>query len=65
MQGGAQDCPYTFMQDMVAGRYKLPWDASVQVKDGTPCGFAIPTRKYIGAEPNPLEGSAPALKQVA
>jgi formamidase len=39
VQGGAQDCPYTFMQDMVAGRYKLPWDASIQVRDGTPCGF--------------------------
>ena len=25
------------MQDMVAGRYQLPW--AVQVTDGTPCGF--------------------------
>jgi formamidase len=55
VQGGAQDCPYTFMQDMVAGRYRLPWDASIQVRDGTPCGFAAPTRRYRGAEPNPLE----------
>jgi len=64
VQGGAMDCPYTFMQDMVAGRYKLPWDASVMVRDGTPCGFAAPTRHYAGAEPNPLE-PAPALKKVA
>ena len=56
VQGGAQDCPYTFMRDMVAGRYKLPWDASIQVRDGTPCGFAAPTRAYRGPEPNPLEG---------
>jgi formamidase len=55
VQGGAQDCPYTFMQDMVAGRYKLPWDASIQVRDGTPCGFEPPTRQYIGPEPNPVE----------
>ncbi len=44
--GGAQDCPYTFMQDMVAGTYRLPWEDSVKVTDGTPSGFAKPTRKY-------------------
>ena len=55
VQGGAQDCPYTFMHDMVAGRYKLPWDASIQVRDGTSCGFEAPTRRYRGAEPNPIE----------
>jgi formamidase len=44
--GGAQDCPYTFMQDMVAGRYRLPWEAEVKVTDGTPSGFAAPTRRY-------------------
>ena len=31
VKGGAQDCPYTFMQDMVAGRYRLPWEDEVQV----------------------------------
>ncbi|MDH4393830.1 MAG: formamidase [Aquabacterium sp.] len=55
VQGGAQDCPYTFMQDMVAGRYKLPWDASIQVRDGSPCGFEPPSRRYFGPEPNPME----------
>jgi formamidase len=44
--GGAQDCPYTFMQDMVAGRYRLPWEDQVKVVDGTPSGFAAPTRRY-------------------
>jgi formamidase len=44
------------MHDMVAGRYRLPWDATIQVRDGTPCGFAAPVRDYRGAEPNPLEG---------
>jgi formamidase len=57
VKGGAQDCPYTFMQDMVAGRYRLPWDASIAVRDGTPCGFAAPTRSYRGAEPNLLDAS--------
>ena len=47
--GGAGDCPYTFMHDLVAGRYRLPWEDQVQVVDGTPCGFAAPTRKYAPA----------------
>jgi formamidase len=64
VKGGAQDCPYTFMTDMVNGHYKLPWDASIQAKDGSSCGFAAPTRSYRGAEPNPLEGSTPNLRKV-
>ena len=52
VKGGAQDCPYTFMHDMVQGRYQLPW--SVQVTDGTSCGIAAPTRSYRGPEPHPL-----------
>lgn len=46
VDGGAQDCPYTFMRDMVAGTYRLPWEDTVKVTDGTPSGFARPTRKY-------------------
>ena len=55
VQGGAQDCPYTYMQDMVAGRYRLPWEDSVQVTDGSPCGFAVPTRVW-GAPVLPKAG---------
>ena len=44
--GGAQDCPYSFMQDMVAGQYRLPWENTVQVTDGTSCGFEAPTRRF-------------------
>lgn len=46
--GGARDCPYTFMQDMVRGQYRLPWEDRVQVTDGTSCGFPIPNRTYEG-----------------
>jgi formamidase len=46
VKGGAQDCPYTFMQDLVAGEYRLPWEASIKVKDGQPSGFAAPVRSY-------------------
>jgi formamidase len=48
VRGGAQDCPYTFMRDMVANRYRLPWEAEVKVTDGTSCGFAPPERTYAG-----------------
>lgn len=46
VEGGAQDCPYTFMHDLVAGRYRLPWEDDVKVTDGTPSGFARATRRY-------------------
>ncbi|WP_372657379.1 formamidase [Hydrogenophaga sp.] len=59
VQGGAQDCPYTYMHDMAAGTYRLPW--TVQVTDGTPCGFAPPTRRYKGPEAHPLAPDAPSL----
>ncbi len=52
VKGGAQDCPYTYMQDMAAGRYRLPWNAAVT--DGTSCGYAPPTRSYQGAETHPF-----------
>lgn len=48
VKGGAQDCPYTYMRDMLAGTYQLPW--KVDVTDGSSCGFAPPTRSYQGPE---------------
>lgn len=44
--GGAMDCPYTYMHDLAAGRYRLPWEAEVIHTDGRSCGFAPPTRPY-------------------
>jgi hypothetical protein len=46
VKGGAMDCPYTFMQDMVAGTFRLPWEGQVKVTDGTSCGFPVPTRLF-------------------
>jgi formamidase len=46
VKGGAQDCPYTYMQDLVAGKYRLPWEAEVKVIDGSSCGFPPPVRSY-------------------
>jgi hypothetical protein len=56
VKGGASDCPYTFMQDLVGGRYRLPWEDEVVHVDGRSCGFAPPERTYGGpqpAEPSP------------
>lgn len=44
--GGAQDAPYTYMHDLAAGRYRLPWEDEVKITDGTACGFEKPTRLY-------------------
>lgn len=49
--GGAQDCPYTFMKDLVAGQYRLPWESEVEQTDGTSCGFEKPTRKFVAEQP--------------
>jgi formamidase len=46
VKGGAMDCPYTFMQDMVAGSFRLPWEDQVKITDGTSCGFPAPTRVF-------------------
>jgi formamidase len=46
--GGAGDCPYSYMKDLVAERYRLPWENRVQITDGTSCGFPVPNRTYRG-----------------
>jgi formamidase len=34
------------MHDLIAHRYRVPWEDSVKVTDGTSCGFPKPTRRY-------------------
>ena len=46
VKGGAQDCPYTYMRDLVAGDYRLPWEDEVAVTDGTGFGFPKPVRLF-------------------
>jgi len=48
VEGGARDCPYTYMQDLVAGRYQVPWEAQVEIVDGTSAGFPTPGHVYPG-----------------
>jgi hypothetical protein len=46
VKGGAMDCPYTFMQDMVSGTFRLPWEDQVKKTGGTSWGFPVPTRVF-------------------
>ncbi len=46
VEGGATDCPYTYMHDLVAGRWRLPWEDAVVHRDGRAFGFPPPTRRY-------------------
>ena len=41
-KGGATDCPYTYMQDLVAGKYRVPWEDRVKITDGLGAGFPPP-----------------------
>lgn len=50
VKGGAPDCPYTYMKDLVNGNYHLPWEDEVVYTDGTSCGFSTPDRLYQGEE---------------
>ena len=50
VKGGAQDAPYSYMHDLVAGNYRLPWEDQVVHTDGTSCGFDTPERTYQPAE---------------
>ncbi|HVY14301.1 MAG TPA: formamidase [Rhodopila sp.] len=55
VKGGARDCPYTYMHDLAAGTYRLPWEDTVKVTDGTGCGIPAPTRAYQAPMPKAAE----------
>lgn len=46
VKGGATDCPYTYMEDLVNGEYRLPWEDEVVHTDGTSRGHPVPEREY-------------------
>jgi formamidase len=48
VKGGAGDCPYTYMRDLVSGSYRLPWEDEVVHVDGGAFGFDPPSRLYGG-----------------
>lgn len=42
VKGGLRDCPYTYMQDLVSGRYQLAWEDDVLITDGAVAGYPPP-----------------------
>jgi len=47
VKDGAGDCPYTYMRDLMQGKYKRAGDDEVLVRDGTPCGFDLSEAAYV------------------
>ncbi len=52
VDGGANDCPYTYMHDLAAGTYTLPWEDDIVHTDGSDYGFDPPTRSYDPQPPS-------------
>ena len=57
VRGGATDCPYTYMTDLAAHRYRVPWEDEVEVTDGTTVGYGPP--REPGSTQETHRGSAP------
>ena len=47
VKDGASDCPYTYMRDLVQGKWKTAEDAEVLVRDGSSCGFEAPENSFV------------------
>jgi formamidase len=47
VKDGTRDYPYTYMRDLMQGKYKRAGDDEVLVRDGTPCGFDLSEAAYV------------------
>jgi formamidase len=47
VKGGAEDCPYIYMRDLMKGEYRQAEDREVLVRDGTSRGFEKPVAEYV------------------
>ena len=63
VKGGAMDCPYTFMHDMVNGRYRLPWED--ERAGGRWHVVRFRRRRATARTTRGAEMPAPAIKKVA
>ena len=50
VEGGARDCPYSYMRDLVKGEYKAVGEEEVVVRDGIGCGIEDPRGKVFVSE---------------
>lgn len=60
-EGSARDYPYTYMRDVVAGTYRLPWEDDVRHVDGTGSGWPPPSGFELARVARPSEAAAYGL----
>lgn len=46
IKGGAKNPHFTYMEDLVRGEYKLPWEDKIQIKDGSIYGYPAPREEH-------------------
>ena len=52
--GGEPDCGLTYIKDLAAGKYKLPWEDEMEIKDGSIYGYPTKGGRFgteAGADP--------------
>ena len=59
VEGGARDNPYTWVSDLAAGAYHLPWEEEVVHVDGTGAGWPVPAQVRSRAQPGTADAPAP------
>ena len=40
--------PYTFVKDLAEGKYKVPWEDEIKVKDGSIYGYPVKNDSFLG-----------------
>ena len=46
--GGVKENPYTFVKDLAEGKYKVPWEDEIKVKDGSIYGYPVKNDSFLG-----------------
>ncbi|MDQ2761607.1 MAG: formamidase [Actinomycetota bacterium] len=64
VKGGATDCPYTYMRDLVAGEYRLPWEDDIVHTDGRAYGFPALTTDRPARDAERATNGQPELSGV-
>lgn len=49
-RGGEHDAGLTYIKDLAAGKYKLPWEDHMKIKDGSVYGYPT-TAGVLGNNP--------------
>ncbi len=44
--GGVKECPYTWVKDFAEGKYHLPWEDEIKIKDGSFYGYPTTGERF-------------------